>query len=256
MREIVENISYITDNDGNKTHTVIPWTVWENMKEILIDSKIKYGTENDANMTEEYQPFYLIQHYSDINFLLGKLNQYSNNNWKSLYENYFKYYDVLSQYDIQLLYFFRKGILLNPKNPKNLKEHLEFLFNNYGFTTLNDEKVDIENFEKLHVNSYMLNEISFLQYFNLNFKVREYDYKNVRLKRKSERDRLFIFDCIQFCELSDYLADIMKEIKHMDVVIEKRRNQIVNQLANYFYNGNKSQVYRAKQEAISKIELF
>ena len=245
---------YISDNEGNPSHIIIPLNDWDKFKEAYVIHNTPELDQEEERFSSLDEPGYLIEHYYDLNDLLGNYSKYSKDTWLKIYESYFRYYDALTQYDIQLLYFFRKKTLFMIDEEQPINKHFEMLFEKYGVSTYRNEMIDIEQFTLLLENAQYLNEISFLQYFNMNFKMKPIDFGNKRLKRKSERDRLFIYDAISFLELTHKLTLKSKHKLKYDSIVQLRKDEIIMQLANIFYNGNKSQVYRAKQEAQSKID--
>ncbi|MCD4759079.1 MAG: hypothetical protein K8R39_12475 [Arcobacteraceae bacterium] len=242
-------IKYIYDEDGNKTDVQIPLMLWEKLK---IDSINSHFDEEFTEINQEddfYHTDYLLPHYIDI---LAILLHDNGKNTKDAYENYFNYYDTLSAYDIELLYIFRGGVFFNPTN--SFEEHSKILYNTFTLTTQRNQKITEKEFNDIVTESHRRNEISFLQYFKINFKINR-KVNVTRLNRKTERDRLFIFDMLHSTYILESIA-IAKNLDKTKKSITLLKKELLNALADFFYNGNKAQIYRAQKEVIKRIDII
>ena len=248
---------YISDiEDGEPTHIIIPIKEWYKI-ERTYDQYKNYLVPVDDRYYE-YYPLYLLPHYADINKLLAKMDSYSKEDWLSLYKTYFKYYDSLSQEDIALLYFFRSYNLFYLKGNSNydevLPKHLTTLFYVYGLKS-SGKVLTIEAYENLSKATVRLNEIAFLQYFNMHFTIDKLNVSNKRLIKKTERDRLFIYDIFNYISIEDSIRYMLQEFNDFGDIIELNKKETIKKLATMLYNGNTSQIYRANQEAEDKIKM-
>jgi len=268
-------IKYLYDDNGNTTDAIIPIADWNTIyadKSYNLTST-KYIGEEPINKESIF-----FQHYIEILDLVDKhividnitknelysienkcqmLNindKYellSNEIWlKQYYKKYFKYYEILNEDDISLLYFFRTNIFKNFDINDNIEVHIDKLYSNYKLTNyLNAGKISIQEYNILVSKFNQLTEFSFLQFFRINFKINLPYKKNIRLNRDSECNRLFIYDLLTINKsYSNY-----DELKKYNNIIAKKSN-LIEFLFNFIYNGNKTQVYRAYKEAKEKIQ--
>ncbi len=240
-------IKYIYDEDGNKTDVQIPFELWEKIKLNLIDKHLSDEFEEIDNADNFYHTDYLHIHYIDI------IDLFLNNNGKEIqeaYEHYFDYYNSLSAYDIELLYIFRGGTFFNLRN-KNFNNHAKTLSDIFELTTLNNLAINEEQFNSMVIESHRRNEISFLQYFKMNFKINR-KIKSIRLNRKTERDRLFIYDMLHSTFTIENII-MAKGLEKTEQSINSIKKHLLTMLSNFFYNGNKAQVYRAQKEVSERL---
>lgn len=250
-----ENILYITDNSENRTAIVIPIKEWEELqanyislsKRELLDDKTSLDWLNNLPMSCLVQ----LVHVNEVIQLLSKMELYTKEQWLEIYSKYYIYYDSLNKKEIQLLYFFRKYLYM-PEDEEEIEKHLNFLKDEYRLSSYTGNELSLSDYKKLIDKFTKVNEISFLQYFLINYKIQLTTSDTTRLKRKAERDRLFIYDVLNF--LDDSIETINNVIDNDS--IELGRKRILNNIANVLYNGNKSQVYRAKQEALNKLDIL
>lgn len=238
-------IKYVCDEDGNKLEVQLPIDLWDEIKLKAIDEHYQEEFEQINQEESLYHKDYLLIHYLDIiNLLLYE----NGKNTKEVFENYFSYYNSLSAYDIELLYIFRNGSFFNIQDDDNLN----ILADTYRLTNQRNIPITKYQYNEILTESHRRNEISFLQYFKMNFKINK-EIKTTRLNRKTERDRLFIFDMLHSAYVLESIAHA-KGLEKTKSGLNIIKKEIMNELANFFYNGNKTQIHRANREATKRIE--
>lgn len=251
------NLKFIIDKDDNKTDVLIPINEWATIKEIIIShtkdelSKIDKEKKLIFNKNMIFPSSYL-----DILHLLAKLSDHSEKHWLEIYNNYFKYFESLNKEDIQFLYFLRKNLFIRLDDPEEIQLHIDMLLEKYQLTNFVGQNITINQYQDLINKCTDLNEISFLQYFSTNYKIILQKSDSSRIKRKAERDRLFIYDIFL---LLDFVSEFIKnnfDEKEIYDYSNMNKKDIIEDLSQILYNGNKSQIYRAKQEAQIKIDAF
>jgi len=240
-------IKYLHDENGNITDVQLPLEIWEQIKHQSIDEYYKDEIEEINNNEPFYHNDYLQIHYLDIMSILFRPK---GTDPRELYDSYFSYYDSLSPYDIELLYIFRGGTFFNLKN-NNFENHSKTLTDIFELTTLRNTPLTRKQFDELVLESYKRNEISFLQFFKINYKVNR-NINSIRLNRKSERDRLFIYDILSSTFITESIAEA-KQLEKTKNFLSDMRKTLIETLANFFYNGNKAQVYRAQKQTVEKL---
>jgi len=242
-------ISYIIDENGNKTHAVVPINLWETLK----------TKEYIASMTEKEYPEY---HLLSIIDFLENINSNPVDSWKKYYEEYFEYYNKLAVDDFIVLYLFRSTKFLTVfdgeiEHADRMNEDKLFqdYFSVHGMhiTQKDGRRIDWNLYTMIREKIGTISEQEFLTLFHSKLKLTENsieDFKRryKRLHRSAERDRLFVYD------LSVLLMNNFSDIQKKKRVLDELKNDVSQYLAKHLYNGNLSQVYRAKKEAQDKIE--
>lgn len=243
-------ISYLVDEDGNRSHAVVPIHEWKNMQ------------RKDYLSTLDFMTF-PEKHVINILNFLETLENYSIDDWKKSYDSYFDYYNKLDMIDFMVLYLFRSGTLgtlFDEETEKNMGENDTSLFDDTDrmhMTRIQLLKKDGSMFDwgaytsvrkKIGISS----EQEFLTYFHETLKftdtsIEYFKTKYKRLHRNSEKDRLFIYDLNVL-----YADSFVKPEK--DFFIEPQ--SVAKYLAKHLYNGNISQVYRATKEANERVQSF
>ncbi|WP_372998984.1 hypothetical protein [Sulfurimonas sp.] len=242
-------ISYVVDEDGNKTYALVPINVWEKLK---TDNYVTSMTEKD------YPEYHLL---NTINFL-GSINRNSVDSWKKFYEGYFEYYNKLDVVDFIILYLFRSDKFLvvfdeEIEHADRMNEydsfHEHFTIHSMQITKKDGTRIDWKLYTTIREKIGTISEQEFLTLFHSKLKftdesIENFKHRYKRVHRSAERDRLFVYD------LSILLMNNLEDIQKKERVLDELQNDVSQYLANNLYNGNLSQVYRAKKEAQEKIE--
>lgn len=241
----MDNIQFITDKAGRQTHKIIP---------------IEYRNIWDTDGREDYdfmnqKPCWL-KHYSYICELLEKLRtiqnmdkRYSNDDirkWAPMFEDFFKYYNILDAKDIQVLYFFRSEAFFNSSG--TIQDHVQYLNDTYKIKNFYGSPLGEMDFGIIGRSLNYMSEFEFLQFFNSNYTIELPNNETKRLQRLTDRNRLFVYDLFTINEL---YKDKDELSRYRNTTYSKK--DIVELIATGLYKSNNTQVYRAYQEATEKI---
>ena len=236
-------IKYLYNEKGNKTDVLIPIEQWT----ILNNDELKHN----FNEPDKLPSTFLMKHHLEILELIEKHKTMTKDEWINLYNEYFKYYNALDEYDINLLFFFRKSVNSLFVLSDDIQNIIDILYEIYKLTKLDGSKLSVDDYILLRNNTMYLNEFAYLQYFKLNFKVILPKHKAKRLQRLPDRNRLFIYDLLFINEVLS--NDTMYE--NYFEFIQSKRN-IIDFISTYLYNGVDSQVYRLQQETSERLNML
>ncbi len=238
----MKSIQYILDSNNNKTHVIIPKDEWAKIN----NDELNYDGFKEIDTLPHS---YLIQHYREILSIIDKSNSLKDETWINLFNEYFKYYNALDEYDISLLYFFRSNRLFVLRD--DIEDYVIQLQEMYKITTVEGKPFTIADYLNIRNKIQYSNEFTFLQYFKSNFKI-ELSNNNVkRIQRIPTRNRLFVYDLI-------FIHDIVQTPKCLSKFNNfiSSKKTIIKFLADKFYNNQETQVYRVYQEATKQIPLI
>jgi len=243
-------ISYIVDENGNKTHAIVPIKQWTE-----IEAEMLLNQDKGSSYPEE--------HISNTIHFLKENRNIDVTLWKKKYELYFNYYNKLDLVDFMVLYLYRSGffgIVFDDEayekvdmNTSNLfLEHLSL--SNIKYVTKEDKSLTWQIYKEVRDKIDSTTEQEFLLYFHsrLKFTNSSVDYfkeQYKRVHRNAERDRLFVYDL--YILFGNKHVHVPK--KYLFNELEKTPAQYI---AKYLYKENISQVYRAGKEAAERVAVF
>lgn len=263
-------IKYLYDENGNKTDIVIPIEQLNNIKSIN-ESLKRFDPEEHNKLSESFKLDDLVnkkaifkQHYLEILKLISLFHMFSKennieehkmklydpqNDLMNTYKEYFKYYEILNQEDINLLYFFRSEVFKGFNTTDEVDNYCNILYDKYQ---LKDRHANIclFSYNDLIEQYNTLTEFSFLQYFKMNHTIVLPKSNIKRLNRDTECTRLFIYDLMTINE--KYAGSLQAIINYWSFVQDK--SSLIEYLADMFYKGTKTSVHRAYKEAKEKIQ--
>lgn len=242
-------IKYLYDENGNKTDVLVPIEEWEFHKLPVTDNmETATFSFNDSNSLRD---IYLLRHYREILELIEKRAIMNKEEWIDFFDEYFKYYHALSEYDISLLFFFRKfnqTSLFASSFDKHTE--LEKLCQQYNFRTIENEKPTMQQFIAIRNLANYANEFSYLQAFKFDFKIDLPKPNTKRLQRIPDRNRLFTYDLLT---IHDLFIKEQSFRDHWDFI--KSKKNIITFISEYFYNNQESVIYRLYGEVEERIKL-
>lgn len=227
-------IKFIHDEDGIKTDVIVPIKLWNEIEK----EHITISQNDDA---VEY--IFLEKHYNEILNLLDRSKSMTTELWTELYNEYFKYYNALDKYDIDLLFYFRmNNSILNHSNDI---EHQKV-------QKIDNSNLSDRDLQDIRDNAKTLNEFSFLQYFKLHYKTiftTQVDTTK-RLQRLPDRNRLFIYDVLKIQDM--YMRNLcFKE----SATLLKSKKELITILADCLYNGQDAPIYRLNNEVEERVNI-
>lgn len=242
-------ISYIVDEDGIKTHAVVPIREWQKIKEENFLSTVDIISYPD-------------KHVEDTIEFLKTLENLSVDEWKKSYEEHYSYYNKLDIVDFMVLYLFRSGkfgTIFGEEIEQNIDAKDTILFDDDMFMSTirvikkDGSPLDWGMYSSIRKKIGVSSEQEFLSYFHSKMKfdndsIEYFKNRYKRLHRNAEKDRLFVYD------LHVLFSDNWVKISYEDTF--KKPEEIAKYLAKYLYNENISQVYRASKEAQDRIDTF
>jgi len=254
-------IKYLYDDEGNKTDIIIPIKKWNDIN--TLNHELRRFSIEEKN--DNYDLIDLIsnhaifkQHYIEILSLLNLYIAFKNHNMiihdpknqlLKTYKEYFKYYEILDQNDINLLYFFRTSVFKGFSILDEVSVYCEKLYQKYELTDYNGKKINFLNYAELIERFNTLTEFAFLQYFKIYYRINLPDSKNKRLNRESECNRLFIYDMLT---LNQKHAGSLNAIMDFWPIIQDK-STLIEILSLIFYKNTKTRVHRAYKEAKDRI---
>lgn len=225
-------ISYIIDENGKKTHVIIPIEMWDNNKE-----EIKGNTQIEMPVIEDMCPN---KHLYNLIPLLEGMELDSIEEWQKKYHKFFKYMQGLKYKDIYLFYLIRsEEFLYNLRHCEN-EDALDLFKVYYRISKISGDDINIADIKDLNSAVYSLSDNEFLKYFNAKYKV---DIEDKKIRIDAEINRLFIFDVIE------------RFPKCMEVEYDITPKEAQKKLMKFLYKnstGAKTQVQRALKQAISR----
>ena len=221
-------ISYIVDEDGNRTHAVVPINEWNNIvnEKNIIKPIIKTMPVLEDLCSKK--------HLENILPLVKDMDILSEEEWDKEYKQFFKYMETLKYKDIYLLYLIRSDEFIYNINHCDSEDDLDRFNMYYGISRLSGVDLVISDYKELSKAVYTLGDSEFLKYFNSNYKFKNISDKKIRLD--AEINRLFIFDLME------------RFPKCMEVEYDIRPKEAQKKLMKFLYNnqsGAKTQVQRA-----------
>jgi len=232
-------VSYIIDENGNKTHVVVPmekWLYYSNLAEEDID---KYkNTEVFPIIIKDDYP---MKHLEKMVPLVEAMDYDSVDKWKKEYKSFFRYMEGLKHKDIDMLYLIRSDEFRNMLSKYEDAEKRNTFSFYYSIVSRNSGNLTLKEAKELNDSLYRLNDEEFLNFFNKNYKHTTED-KKIRIE--AEINRLFIYD----------LMEIYPKYMELEYDITKKEAQA--KLMKFLYEGRKgakTQVQRALKEANIRI---
>lgn len=242
-------VNYIVDEDGIKTHAVIPIDEWEKMQ---------------INIPEKSTSFFNSQ-LATVTAFIKDNNHLNINEWKEAYEKHFSYYKKLEFEDFLALHLLRTSYITDARVQDNIvlvPEGFGFSMRPVKWLLEKDGTVIKEKSLKLLKDAKKSgSEKNFLEvfhqvvYFDPDL-IADYRSDYQRLRRDAERDRLFIYDLDSRYAVGAKGND--KEFEKIftnddDIIIGDLRRLIRKYLAKRLYNGNLSRISRAASEGEERI---
>jgi len=225
-------IKYIHDEDGIKTDVIVPIKLWNEIEK-------EHISINQNDDVVEY--IFLEKHYTEILNLLDRSKSMTTELWTELYNEYFKYYNALDKYDIDLLFYFRmQNSILNNSND----------FECQKVQRIDNSHISDNDLNHIRDNAKILNEFAFLQYFKLNYKIifnTSIDTTK-RLQRLPDRNRLFIYDVLKIQDM--YMRNLCFK---KSATLLKSKKELITILANCLYNGQDAPIYRLNNEVEERV---
>jgi len=253
-------LKYVFDKDGNKTDIIVPIEEWNNMQCTqlpIIDHDPLYidntsGLENFFK--KSHFKVYLKEHYKQIIELINKKDDLTKEEWLNIYDEYFKYYNILNENDINLLFFIRKETLPNflQMDDEIIQKQINDELNNkYELRSIYSGTIARYKYRMISNSIMTMNEYSFLQFFKTNFRMNFSNSSIKRLQRLPDRNRLFIYDLLTIHEhyQEENTYSNLKEFF-------KSKKEIVSFLASYLYNNQDAPVYRMYNDVVNRITNF
>lgn len=247
-------VNYIIDGNANKTHVVIPMDLW---------GKIKHHVDLEEDGQIVSWPK---KHMYNLMNFVKETNDLPVDKWKQAYEKFYNYYETLKLEDILALYLFRSNIWSEPQK-EDLSATVTYwkTFHTYEVSSLLEKTgkvITVKTLRKIRNQISELDEQDFIKLYNKELYlhedfITEYKSKYQRLRRSTERDRLFIYDLGEAFALSN--GELNKEYRDLftqddDLIPGDLKGKVYEYIANRLYNGNISQVYRAAKEASDRMK--
>ncbi|TKI70897.1 hypothetical protein FCU45_00460 [Sulfurimonas crateris] len=245
-------VSFLMDENGKKTHAVIPIEEWE---------KIELYIQQDEQSEISLYPSF---HIKNVLSFIKEHNDLSLSEWQTVYENFYSYYKKLDIKDVMALQLFRAGILGRAYIENNIVVYeelfkprpIKFLIEKDG-SPIKEKSLKILREAVANCSEY-----NFLDIFNKTVSfdpdlISDYRSEYKRLRRDAERDRMFIYDLDVLYSIQMFNSD--KEFQQIftndeNISIGEFRGLINKYIAEHLYNGNVSQVYRAAKEGAERVQ--
>jgi len=232
-------ISYIIDENGIKTHAVVPMESWLCIT-MLAEEDIKKNKDK-ISFPIVIQNDYPMKHLQKLVPLVEAMDYDSVDKWKKEYKTFFRYMEGLKFKDVSLLYFIRSEDFrrsLSHYEDDGQRDTFSFY---YSIVSRNSGNLTLKEAKELHDALYTLDDEEFLNFFNKNYK---HNVEEKKIRIEAEINRLFVYDVMEMFP------------KHMDIYYDIGIKEAQSKLMKYLYSdkkGAKTQVQRALREASDRM---
>jgi len=263
LKQMENKINYMIDEDGKKTHAVVPLHIWNKIKLDAYASMKSWNGSYPCTQVRKVLEF--IKENQDL----------SSEQWQTAYEEFYAYYEKLDIEDILALYLFRSSLLAcsfeddidefageKPEGDSLYEDH--FVLSRFNILTKDGGKLPRATYNLVRERISWLTDEEFLSMFKkyLSFdkeSIKEYREQHKRIRKSAERDRMFIYDVHHL-----FGGNICDELNNeFDMLFgngDRNQKDIIKEinifLAKQLYNGNLSQVYRTAGEASQRVQMF
>lgn len=186
-------VSYIVDENGDKTHAVIPINEWVRIKSMSVEDELLGYVKN---MSDSVKGKFLPSIIFDMSMLFSNLDVETN--IEEIMNSHYKYFELVSSKDIGLLYLMRTAdlnmFMLLDFQEENIEKGLEEFDKLFSIKNLQGKKLTIEEFKKLqHIFLFISTPLEVLNKFNQSFQIGTTGFSK-RVRKDAEIRRLFFYD--------------------------------------------------------------
>lgn len=228
-------ISYIVDENGNKTHVVIPIEEWDTIG-------VKQNNNHTTMMPVFFDDCPNKQLYKMLP-LIESMELDSIKDWKKQYKIFYKYMERLKSHDIEILYLIRSNEFIYNISHCDNEDILDRIILYYGISKVLDSALTIDDCKEISRAVFTMDDETFLKFFNGKYKINAKDRK---IRIDAEINRLFIYDLME------------RFPRCMELEYDITAKEAQEKLMKYLYEnkkGAKTQVQRALRQANSYTPL-